>query len=766
MLTLRARTAASENNMNPISPPLFLAIVFLHFLAQNHVGSLAALWTNASLDNSVAAAKTAVYRADWSAAGRWMGRAWWANPLWDWRCLGNGRVRVPASANHALSLLPFELSAQGASFTLITTVSFSRTSSRAPFFLKRVAAGFGLGRRGPLNDYRSAAVYAKSQLHAVIYANGKVSIGFKTSKDALPWNQKPVLLTLKGKRVKNSVVLTLTARQFNNRVSVSSTVPLNQVTGVFALVSEGLGRRAEEPFAVNVNFNKFFVTGTMLKRYNGRMYGAVMWSQYTISQSVLRLQAQLAPIDKSVPVSLIIRASKGGKPIAIKTSWSDKLSRTARFTIYKWNSKRSWPYEVKVIISGQLHMWSGVIRKEPPATSFFKIAAFSCDEGYMFPQSGMVNQVSKQNPDLLYFAGDQMYPPTAGFSHEQYASIPVAVLDFLRRWYLFGWTWRKLLSSRPSIIIPDDHDVFQGNLWGDGGRAIKWPKGKRWETGGYVMPAPWLAAVEKCHTGHFPPPRANFTTPLGIRPYFTSLVYGGISMAVLEDRKFKTPPLAFPISKRGLGIGGHLLGFKQEAFLKKWAKEWKGAIMKVAFSQTILANVATHGNSNLYRIKRDYDAGGWPVAARNRAVKLLGQAKALSLHGDQHLGMLLRQGVKKHDDAGVAFMVPGTANGFPRAWWPGVDNPKQLGNKKFTGKYIDGVGHPVTVLAVGNPEPGSVLLDTKADPPIRTGRAKGSGYGLVVLNRRTKTAMFHLYRVGKNFDQFRGFPRKVYIGGK
>ena len=30
-----------------------------------------------------------------------------------------------------------------------------------------------------------------------------------------------------------------------------------------------------------------------------------------------------------------------------------------------------------------------------------------------------------------------------------------AVLDYLRKYWQHGWTWRELLRDRPSVVIPD-----------------------------------------------------------------------------------------------------------------------------------------------------------------------------------------------------------------------------------------------------------------------------------------------------------------------
>ncbi len=48
-------------------------------------------------------------------------------------------------------------------------------------------------------------------------------------------------------------------------------------------------------------------------------------------------------------------------------------------------------------------------------------------------------------------------------------------LNYLGKWYMFGWAFGDLMRDIPAICTPDDHDVFQGNLWG--GQGIPKPAG-------------------------------------------------------------------------------------------------------------------------------------------------------------------------------------------------------------------------------------------------------------------------------------------------
>ena len=54
--------------------------------------------------------------------------------------------------------------------------------------------------------------------------------------------------------------------------------------------------------------------------------------------------------------------------------------------------------------------------------------------------------------------------------------------------------------------------------------------------------------------------------------------------------------------------GKKLLGDRQLKFLNDWAVDWKGQDMKIALSQTILANMATRHGADLFRLIADIDS--------------------------------------------------------------------------------------------------------------------------------------------------------------
>ncbi|BED89343.1 hypothetical protein PspMM1_18110 [Pseudoalteromonas sp. MM1] len=68
---------------------------------------------------------------------------------------------------------------------------------------------------------------------------------------------------------------------------------------------------------------------------------------------------------------------------------------------------------------------------------------------------------------------------------------------------------------------------MQGNLWGDGG--FKWDKDL-------------IRMVYRIQHGHNPDPYDPKPIKYGIPVAYATYEYGGISFAIVEDRKFKSPP--------------------------------------------------------------------------------------------------------------------------------------------------------------------------------------------------------------------------------
>lgn len=759
----------------------------------------------------VSTALADLYASDWQGdTRRWIGPDWWASQLYDWS-LQSGRATTSAGFDRSICLTsyPIVTTTKPIIFEMSVTVSF--TGRPAP----STSAGFLVGRRGPNNNWLSSVVDGNKFIKTSISSTGVLKMGKKSVRTTFQSSSdSEVTLTLKASQGNKPGKATLHLMTLHGNVSAQ--VEKVNVLGQLALFTGGPDLSSTK-IPATIQFSNFSISGPGVRdTTSSRQLGPILWVQYTLSENVLRLQAQLMPVEeegKRVKVCLrkvvdsnIEHGTR--KLVEVAKTSIHPLARTATFTIPDWDSTKTTQYVVRTKWKGKMYQRWGTVREEPQKNNL-TLAVFSCDKGYAFPLQPLVEQVQKQNPDLVIFLGDQIYE-SYGTTVKRFGPVSDSMLDYLRKYYQFGLTWRDVLRDRPSIIIPDDHDVFQGNIWGNGGRELPLPnqssriaprKPERFSNasqsqdsdqrvstadaydwfkerarvpysdisyglGGYIMPGAWVSAVEQTQVGHLPTPaRPDMVLPIGIRPYFTHMMYSGVSFAILEDRKFKTGYLKFKDGdrRRMTGEGASLLGAEQETFLDEWGNNTADHVMKVALSQTLFAKGTTHGNHKLRRSSYIFDSGAWPIDARNTAVRLLSKANALTLHGDQHIGLL----VELDDGAGnkiKSFMVPGTANGWPRAWWPNG------GNGSVLGKFKDDAGHSIRVIAVGNPDVGSNLLTKLLGDrisPSKLAYKKGSGYGFVTLNKLKKTGKIELFRIGgKPNELFGGFPQTIEIGGE
>ena len=372
------------------------------------------------------------------------------------------------------------------------------------------------------------------------------------------------------------------------------------------------------------------------------------------------------------------------------------------------------------------------MRRNPVDQDEFVIAAFTGNSihpnhGGDIPKQDLVDNVRRLDVDLLFFSGDQVY------DHNRH----------LAAWLKFGRDFGDVIRDRPTITIPDDHDVGQANLWGASGKKSKTGAGP---DGGYFKPAAYVKQVERAQTSHLPDPFDPQPIGQGIGVYFTDLTWGRISFAILEDRKFKTGPEGV-VPKQGprpdhilnpdydpgsVDVpGAVLLGERQLRFLDQWTQDWRDADMKVALSQTIFCGGAhIHGKVG-GRLHADLDSNGWPQSGRNRALAALRKGFAFHLAGDQHLATVFHHGIDDWNDAIYSFCVPSIANLYLR-WWDPLEEGRNRkpGQPPHLGEHLDGLHNKLTCHAVANPskEPsGGDRLTTRA-----------AGFGVVRLKKSTR----------------------------
>ncbi len=561
--------------------------------------------------------------------------------------------------------------------------------------------------------------------------------------------------------------------------------------GTVALVSHP-GTKAENCRPVGFGFSNLSLRGDRFRYRPECTQGPVVSCLYTRSQGTLRLTAQCPPLpsDCANGWSLQTRSHDALPWREIAQANRDLAASTVRFSVED-DESLALQYRVLPALpfptgsSGTLatsdaanaaakHGYTGMLRAAPTVPGSTKLAAMSCvhqvrfgygkpgfpwnRQGLWFPHDDLTRHVAAADPDLLFFAGDQIYEGASPTRADKSGG-ESSRLDYFYKWLLWCVAFRELTRERPAVVIPDDHDIFQGNLWGAGGRSID-----RDTKGGYVMPPDWVAMVERTQTSHLPAPADPNAAGPGFRAYFTNLVWGGVDFAILEDRKFKSGPLG-TAPETGSGrpdhildpefdpetadvAGATLLGPRQLAWLHRWGTQWRGIQMKCALSQTVFAGLATHHGSKSQYLVADYDSNGWPQTGRNRALHALRIPAAIMIGGDQHLASLAQHGIDDFGDAGWSFCMPAAANFYPRSWMPPVPPALPISKEwvqrvpsaaglEHLGSYRDGFGNRVTMAAHTNPVEQRDAQGALREPPALHGGMPG--FGIVVFDTASQT---------------------------
>lgn len=704
----------------------------------------------------------------------------WANPMENWsvvngaaECSSGGRFRNIQLLTHQLT------NAQG-QFKMSVTLSQVQQGNNDG------GAGFQLGIRSELNDYRSNA-FAANGVRAGI-ASGELVIGGSTTEVNGLVNPQDVTLNLTGTPDGDRCNLSLTATSADGTElgTANRSVPSASLLGNVALVNNfGKGKNKGAGKGGRYRFNDWAVSGDAFTVNQDQRFGPLLWTMYSLSDSrgedgfVMKLAALTAPMgaDDSHDVELLIE--KNGQWKSLGKAPLDPDAWVANFRIPNWDEKTTTPYKV---VYQQKHRsgkqtestWEGIIRANPTGRPL-RLAAMTCQKDYGFPYAPVAENVIKLNPDMLYFSGDQIYEAHGGYGLIRKPA-DRAILNYLRKYYMHGWAFRHAMKNAPTICLPDDHDVFHGNIWGESGAAMAATAKGTSSFGGYREPARMVNAVHKTTVSHHPDYYDRAPVKQGISVYFGDMVYGDVGFAIISDRQFKSGPehvstgegrkdhvedIDFDTSaldKPGLV----LLGDRQEAFLKDWASDWRGHKLKVLLSQTVFASVATHHGTRDGYLKGDLDSGAWPQTPRNNAINILRPAMPLHINGDQHLTTLTQYGVEKQRDSFWSFCTPAIAAGYPRWWLPDEvgmphENRPEHGFAN-TGEFTDGFGNFAYVYAVGNPEVG-----TKKNR-YELAHQKGSGFGMVTIDTEAKTYFLESFRFsvdatdGNPDNQFPGWP--------
>ncbi|MGB0580193.1 MAG: metallophosphoesterase family protein [Limisphaerales bacterium] len=476
----------------------------------------------------------------------------------------------------------------------------------------------------------------------------------------------------------------------------------------------------------------------------------VAFAVYTHDAGTVKMSAQLFPLKPGEDREVRLELRQNGKWKVARRADVIYPGWSAHFRLRNWDSGKDVAYRVR---HGKKAMFNGLIRKDPIHKDVIVVGNLSCNSSRTpGPRPLIVENLKKQNPDVLFFAGDQTY------HHTQHTA----------GWLQFGLQFKEIIGDRPVISIPDDHDVGQANIWGESGKKAKTPSGP---TGGFYYPVQYVNMVQRHQTWHLPDAYDPRPIQRGIGVYYTRCRVGGIDFAILEDRKFKSGPegkiprmgprpdhINDPkYDRKAVDVDGlKLLGDRQLEFLNNWSQDWTGAEMKAVLSQTAFCGaVHLHGQES-NRLLADLDSNAWPQTGRNKALTEIRRAWAPHLCGDQHLAVVVQHGIESHGDGPWGFTSPAIINTIYGRWWHPEDEqagPNRVPNSplKWTGDFLDGLGNKISMKAYANPE------------DRRDEMKRSDGYGIARFDKRNRKITFECWPRFVSVDkgdkaQFPGWP--------
>ncbi len=711
----------------------------------------------------------------------WIGRDFWSVPLEDWRVEEGRLENVGRRPDMRVNLLTRTLSANKGDFRVSVEAGLIAKGEREG------TCGFLLGARDEEDADVRAACYFGRGIPAGVDTEGRLFLGERAVDlpADFPWDH--FRLEAEGEVREDGASLTLRCLDKSGKEMAAVDNP--DISNIHGLVALANNIGVERPYSDGPRFwfDNLELGGSKVLHNPEDSFGPILWIMYTLSRGTLKMTAQLPPLGAGSELDVLLQIEENGKWTDAAEVSVDPDARTATFKISDWDDSRDCNY--RVVFDEPLrdgpklrHEYPGRIRRDPVDRSL-TMGAMTCQFHYGFPYTPLIRNLEASDPDILYFSGDQIYEGNGGYSIIRFPA-EQAILNYLGKWYMFGWAFGDLMRDRPTICTPDDHDIYQGNIWGEGGIEITMERWRRANDSraGYVQPVAMVNAVQRTQCAHLPDPFDPTPLLRGIAAWYTDIVYGRVGFAVISDRIFKSGPerAAFwPEGRRDHARqpiddpstldkpGLILIGERQSEFLKNWMLDWKGVDMKVLLSQTVFGGIPTHHGGAKDFLYADLDSGGWPRSARNRLVDLLRRCFAFHISGDQHVPLLVQYGIDDFRDAGWAHCTPAITVMYERRFLPdGLGWPVNMRpdhGLPNTGAYMDAFGNKNYVYAVGNPAD-----DTRSEKRYERAQLTSSGFSLVRWDKDNRTIDIEAFRfLADSIDpqskdnQFPGWPLTV-----
>jgi len=700
-------------------------------------------------------------------------------PLEDWQ-VSNGRLEcIGERSNMRANLITCELSQYG-------EISISFKTGIKTQGINEGSAGVSIGLSDNTDNSIKSLCYWGKGINIGVSTRNKLFIG--TDSVSLPagFNFSELLFNVEARTLNDSSteITAIIQDKVKKTAEINYKHP-KPLHGIICL-SSNFSSNQDNNTPPNIWYDDIKVEGSMLNNNTQNAWGPILWTMFTQSEGTLKLTAQMPPLGTDDEKQVQLQVKNGDQWQTIDTATIQSDARIAVFKVEKWNSSADINYRIAYYSKDankktHPYYYEGTIPRDP-VNRPLRIAGLTGQEWSAYPYQPVAKNLANGNPDILFFSGDQIYERNGGYDIIR-GNPKLEILNYLGKWYMFGWAFGDVMRNRPTICLPDDHEVFQGNLWGEGGKKLS---KEQWDAssdciGGFIQSPEMIHVVMKTNTAHLPDPYDATPLQNNIPVYFTNLVYGRVSFAIIGDRVFKSGPenvawwdgrkdhIKIPIKDPGTLEKPELqyLGDRQEKFLENWVKNWKGADMKCVLSQTIFAGAATHHSSDKEFLIGDLDSGGWPKQKRDKALNIIRKAFAYHICGDTHLTSIVQYGINSQRDAGWAFCTPAISVGYERRFlpdtlgYPVVNRPSH--NLPNTGEYTDFFKNYMYVYAVGNP-----VWNTADANRYQVAQNRSSGFGITVFNqieRTIESVAIKFLPVASTIDSmkyFDGWPLKVH----
>ena len=704
----------------------------------------------------------------------WVGKDFWSIPLEDWK-VGDGKLYCTGDVpNSRVNILTHVITPEMGEYEISAKIMLTDKGTMPG------SAGFLVGVSDKEDPDVRAACYFGEGIKAGVSLHGYAFLRDKRTKipEKFDFNEFTVKITGNNMKLKMDVT-------DKNGIKLEKLICDGEgINGLVAITNNFDLGETENPGKSHFCFDEIKLSGSKIIEKPQNSFGPILWTMYTLSKKTVKLMALLPPVGENDNQNVSLQFKEGENWKTVATEKIEPNSRTAIFKLENWDDTKDSDFRVEYIEWGKdstevPNYYTGTIRKDP-VDKPLKFGGLTCQFHFGFPYTPLIKSLTTLNPDMLYFSGDQIYEGNGGYGIKREPA-DVATVNYLGKYYMFGWAFGDLMRDRPTICTPDDHDVFHGNLWGESGRA-KSKDGGESDTRGFMEPVEMVNVVNRTQCGQLPDPYDPTPIEQGMSVWYTDVTYGRISFAVISDRIFKSGPEAvsdwegrhdhMKEPREDLSFldkpGVELLGERQLKFLNDWKMNWDGADMKVVLSQTVFANVATHHGGLEEYLYGDLDSGGWPKSGRDKAIKIMRQVGAFHINGDQHVPSLVQYGISEYRDANWSFCTPAIAVMYLR-WFlpdelgrPVVDRPEH--GYPDTGKYTDAFGNKNYVYAIGNPGKNTIDRDSR----YTHAQIRSSGFGFVTFDQVSRNIKIDAWRFIADVenpnpvrDQFPGWPFQI-----